>query len=58
MEGLRLDQVARLRGILGRGDVIAAGAEIFGNRLPQIRLVLDDDDVRLHNSLAPAFSGK
>ena len=58
MERLRLGELAHGGGILGGRHVIAVRAEIFGDGVPQIGLVLDNDDPRAQCGLASAISGK
>ena len=58
MEILGLDQLAHDIGILGRHDFIAVGAEIFGDRVPEIGLVLDYCDPCWHENHASATGGK
>ena len=58
MEALRLDQPAHDVGIFGRDDLIAVGAEIFGDGVSQIGLVLDYCDPCRHGNHASAIGGK
>ena len=58
MEGFGLDQLAHGVGALGSRHVIAVGAEILGDGIPQIGLVLDDGDPCRQGNLASAIGGK
>ena len=58
MERLCFQQGAGFGGTFGRGHFVTVGAEILGDRVPEIGLVLDDDNSCPHYALAPAFSGK
>jgi hypothetical protein len=58
VEALRLDQLAHCVGIFGGHHLIAVGAEIFGDRVPEVGFVLDYCDPYRHGNHASAIGGK
>ena len=58
VEGLGLEQAAHCGGVFGGRYVIAVGAEILGDRVPKVGLVLNDDDPARQCNHASAIGRK